>query len=439
MDVIRLNKASFYPNAVVEGYTSMIWTERYLEPGDFELKTFRVSETMTLLPKDSLISVLDSSETMMVENHSITIDDEGIAELTVSGRSLDAFLEHRYVEAPYSKRRKMAKSYPNVGAAAVLIWNAVNNPTGKDVTREGDFGWTLKDEIPNTSVTDSVHAPGEIKRRWLKEGPLYPQLFNFLLRDDLGLRTIRPQDTTAQRVSVASALATRGEITRTTITNITTLRFDIYQGYDRTELQPNNTKVIFNELQGTVDNASYLFSTKEAKTACEIISGQGGADVYRVGESGFVGINRRVMSYDGGDPEIPAEPEKPEHPKEPKSTASQAEKDAYQTDMDAYRDALDIWQPKHTAWVTEKNAIIAQFLEDVTDEAFRALKKQRKVTLFTGEISPFSPYKYEIDYNLGDTVTLYGNYNTATNMVVNEYTRTEDAEGDRGYPGLVLP
>ncbi len=54
-----------------------------------------------------------------------------------------------------------------------------------------------------------------------------------------------------------------------------------------------------------------------------------------------------------------------------------------------------------------------------------------------GQISEESPFKLGRDYYLGDRVTLLGQYDFAQSMRVSEYIRTEDADGDRGYPGLV--
>lgn len=423
MDVVRLGlpgTTSYLPDDIVEDYTSMIWTERYQDPGEFELKTPRISETFNLLPEMTLISHLDTKEVMMVESRLIGVDDNGYPELTVTGRSLDAFLEHRHVEASYGKRRKMTRMYTATGAAVVLIWNVVDNWSDKDVTREDDHPWTTKDQIPNVSVSDSVAVRGDSRNRWLKEGPLYPQLLDILIRDDLGIRIIRPKSTTMTRISVATGLATRGEVTRTIVPDVTSLRFDIYRGVDRSNLQSTNSKVIFSTLRGDIEKVSYLFSNKDLKTACEVMSGAGGADVYRPGGSGLTGLDRRVMSYDAGEPE-----EAKNKPTDPGKNATTAENNTYEADL--------------ADWRNRNNAIIADFLADIADEALRALKKQRRVSLLTGDISPLSLYKYKTHYDLGDTVTLYGDYNQTEQMIVSEYVRTEDSDGDRGFPGLVLP
>lgn len=423
MDVVRLGppgSSDYVPDEIIEGYTSLVWTERFQDPGEFELKTPLISETLNLLPEMTLISTRQTKEVMMVESRLIEVNAEGQKELTVKGRSLTAFFEHRHVEGGYGKRRKMAKNYSAINAAAVLIWNAVDNWSGKDVTREGDWPWTDKDKIPNVSVSDSAPATTPSRRWWLEQGPLYPQLYNILVKGDLGLRTIRPVSDRMTRMTIETALATRGNVTREVIEDVTSLRFDLYSGLDRTDTQSTNPRVVFNYLQDHIDSESYLFSNKELKTACEVMTGVGGADVYRGGDASLTGLSRRVMSYDGGEPEY-----KKDKPTYPGKNASAADQTKYESDL--------------AEWQTEKAQIDAEFKADAEDDALRALKKQRRVSLFSGDISPLAPYVYKTHYDLGDLVTLRGDYNQSEKMIVSEYIRTEDAEGDRGYPGLILP
>lgn len=425
MDVVRLGlpgTSDYMPDTMIEGYTSMIWTERYQPGGEFELKTPLIWETLALLPEMTLISHLDTDEVMMVENRVITVNDEGVKELTITGSSLDSFLDHRHVEGKYGKKRRMTQTYTPVGAAAVLIWNVVDNWAGKDVTREDDFSWTTKDKISNVAVSDSVPVSlrGNSRRWWLREGPLYPQLFEILIRGDMGLRMIRPKSTSMTRVSVATALIDRGDITRTLVNDVTALRFDVYIGLDRSHTQSTNTKVGFSVLRGDIDSAEYLYSNKDLKTACEVMSGEGGADVYRSGDSNLEGLSRRVMSYDAGEPE-----EAKNKPDDPGKNATQNQNDNYEIDL--------------ADWKVRNNIIIAEFLADAAEDALGALKKQRRVSLFTGDISPLSAYHYKVHYGLGDTVSLYGEFGEVEKMVISEYVRTEDSEGDRGFPGLTMP
>lgn len=409
----------------------MIWTERFLSPGEFQLKTPYIEEMLEILPEKTLISHRQTKEVMMVEDHMIADNQEGIPELTVIGRSVDSILESRYVEGPYNKRRKMAKVYSNAGAALVLVWNVTVNDSGNDVTRQlsgedndGDpYTWNTKDPIPNVSVSDSVADPDPVKRKWLREGMLYPQLIKFLNMGDLGIRTIRPPTASEQQVRVRNqknpSEGAFGDIVRTEVLNVNSLRFDVFSGLDRSHSQTTNPKVIFNTLRGDILNAQNLWSIRDWKTACEVAASINVPDVYRAGQSGYTGWDRRVMMYDAGEPDFGMD-----RPEQPAHNASDAAWDAYEA--------------KLAKWKNKRDAANAEFLEDSQDEALRELNKFRKLKVFTGDISTETPYLYNVHYGLGDIVSLKGKYDQVTKMLVSEYVRTDDLEGDRGYPGLSM-
>lgn len=445
MDFVRLgpegSNQQHVPDVLIEGYNVLIWTERWQDHGDFELKSFDVDRLKKLLPTKTLVSHLETEEVMAVETHSIEMVGEGEdaqPEITIKGRSVTTIFEHRYVEANYQKKRRMRKKYSSTSAAAVLMVNAIDNQVGVDITRGdddpdtenviNDYPWTTKDRIPFVSVVESVAAEGEARWFQLEEGILYPQLVKILFHQDLGLRTRRIVLPNSYKViSVKTTLSERGEVIRTQTDNVTTLVFEIYDGIDRSH-GPNAVR--FSQLQGHVLNPQYLESNQELKTALEVKSGVVDVkDVFREGDGGLTGWDRRVMDYDAGSPEIPPEPEKPD---ELKKNATKAEREAR-------ADEMDKWIDKHAKWKNKRAAIIADFKEEAGKEALSELRKARRVNMFSGDISDLTPHVYKKHYFLGDTVELVGDYDEAQKMIVQEYVRTEDENGDRGIPGLVAP
>lgn len=93
---IRLLNKSFTPVAVIDVFMSFIWTDRFYEYGDFELKL-----PIDLLPSKMTIGnylTYDKSEhTMIIESlqYDRNADDGNI--VTVSGRSLESLLDRRAV------------------------------------------------------------------------------------------------------------------------------------------------------------------------------------------------------------------------------------------------------------------------------------------------------------------------------------------------------
>jgi hypothetical protein len=441
MDFVRLGPAystAYIPDLLIEGYNSLVWHERHVDLGEFELKSFDVDAMMQALPEDTLVSHLETQEVMQVMTHTINSVGEGDDardEITVKGKSATDILAHRWVEAPYGKKRYMRQKYSATSAACVLLWQAVDNNSGYDVTRGdavagGDpgnnYAWSVLDDIPNVIVTENVAAEGWVGGRLLEQGMLLPQLQPLLASQDLGLRCLRPILPNSMTViSVDSALATRGTIRRTLTNNVSALCFEIYDGIDR------SASVQFSQLQGHIASPEYVISSENLKSHVEMKSDVVEvSDVYRPGDSGLSGWRRRTMEFEAGSPEIP---EEPVQPKRPKANATKAQKQAY-------AQAYDTWYDKHATWVTKKNAIIADFRADSSAAALAKMKlESSRVKVVSGDISDVSPYKYKVHYGLGDYVTLVGDYGISSKMLVKEYIRTEDADGDRGYPGLVVP
>lgn len=446
MDFVRLGErytSQYEPDELIEGYISLVWTERF-GVGEFELKTYEVERIGELLPEDTLVSHLETEEVMMVETHSITDEGEGedaVPVLTIKGRSATIILNHRWVESAYQKKRRMRKKYSATSAAAVLINQAVDNNSGKDLTRgdatpdedhtlaDGDFSWNTKDVLPNVAVTEVVKAEGETRWWQLEQGMLQPQLEKILKAQDLGVRCLRPIVPGPEKtvVTVKSALSERGEVVRTKKSNIPQLRFEIYDGLDRTT---GNDAVKLSLLQGHLDKPEYLTSIVDFKTEMEIMSGEVSiGDIYKDETQNFSGWKRRSEGFDAGAPEIPAEPTKPDEPGN----------NATRETREDYRKAIDTYHTKMGRWRNKRNNIIDDFREESIKAAKAELKKRRRINMFAGAVSSLSPYQYKRDYNLGDTVMLYGDYGKESKMLVAEYVRTENADGDYGFPGLVEP
>lgn len=448
MDVVRLGErytTSYVPDELVEGYSSCIWTERFAAPGEFKITTPHIDAMRALLPEDTLISHLDTREVMMVEDHVVEVNDDGVPELVITGRDLKTMLDHRYVESKYQKKRKMRRNYTASGGLSVLLWQAFCNGTGKDVTRgdpnpwdetdvsDTDYPWTTLDVLPNVVVSDSViDTTGVAKRWWLTEGLLGPQFWVLMNKYKIGLRTLRPvQDGGSFKVVTVdhTPLADRGKISQVNTDISTKLGFDLYKGINRSEDQTTNPVVSFSTLQGELESPQYLWSSKEYKTIIEVISSVGIGDQARPGEAGWSGWKRKVDQLDAGAPDIPDEPDRP---KDPRKNATNAE-------INAWKDDIDAWKIKHGKWVTRKNNIISEFTEDVLEDASNQLDIHRRARILSANVSSYAPYQYKVHYDLGDRVSIHGDYGMVENMIVSEYVRTDDNDGDRGYPGLVAP
>jgi hypothetical protein len=390
MDVLRLNAVTYYPDALIEGYSSMIWTERNLENGDFEMKTPKVAETRALLPIGSQISLRDTNEIMMVETHSIGRDNNGYSELTVTGRTFETFLENRVLAAAvYNTPWQVYKTYTPSEFVSLLLWNHAVNATGEDPTRAATTKSTY-DAIPQVVVTDSTTRIDAAKVWWLESGIVYSTLRDILTLSELGVRSIRPPGTTGNVMTFdVTRTVSRGTVSKASTSNISQIRLDVYNGLDRSRNQGILEPVMFHYDSGHIDDPKYLFSIKEYNNFAIVLGSMQAVEVWPdvtpAPDTTVNGLARRPLYVDG----------------ETVGTMS---------------------TPDFVAAMTQKGRL--------------ELKKRNQTAVFDGAISPLSPYKYNQHYFLGDKVTLLAEYGYEATMVVSEYIRTEDQSGDRGYPGL---
>jgi len=391
MDLLRVDPNTYLPDTLVEGYTSLIWTERMLEAGGFELSTPEIEKTASLLPEGSFVTLRDTKEVMVVESHTMTRSPEGTAELKLFGSTYDTLLRGRVMVAnEHGKDWPVLWPYKGSEFISMLAWTHLVNRSGEDPSRADTmmdvYGW-----IPQVVVTDSSTIAGVTEDWTLAGGEVYQRLRDFLSLSDLGVRTIRPSKTTGNVMSFdTSRTASRGTPIKTPTSNIAELRLDVYNGLDRTKNQSSRPAVIFHYEAGHIDQPQYLISLKEYRNVAVISTSIGSFSIVphtTPPEDGTAaGLDRRVLFVDGG---------------------SKADEES-ETDF--------------------TNAAI--------QKGYIELAKHNRVVMFDGAISPLAPYAYNVDYFLGDRVTLMGEFGFEETMFISEYIRTEDINGERGYPGL---
>lgn len=412
MDVYKIDRTTFLPEStLIEGWSSMVWTERHKEFGDFQLKTPQVAETMARIPDGSLIGIRGSGEVMMVEDLLIEENDKGIEELTVTGRTLEAFLENRVLTGPYQTPWPMPKNLNMQNAIEAVIWNSIVNPNPYEAIRSYQWDHLSRDNIPNVVVTDSVvtqrPTDGKIddlsttKQWWMHTGPIYQQILDFMnLGGNLGIRIIRPITPNANVVTVAAyGLTSVGQVfTPNTGAPVNQLRFDIYNGRNRTSKSavdaPSDPQpaLTFRQDMGHLDKPKYLFSRRTLKNVIHVQSS--------------------IASHEVVPSSAP-------------------------TGLDLYMSWEDYGSISNTISPTDFTVALTQY-------AIAQYNRQKRKQVVEASISAYAPYVYGRvdqggDYYLGDLVELAGKYGTKATMQVNEFIRTADKTGERSYPTLVVP
>lgn len=162
----------------------------------------------------------------------------------------------------------------------------------------------------------------------------------------------------------------------------------IHRGINR------SAHVIFSYDTGEIVNADYLWSNKNLKTSA-LVTGKWVQTIVNL--PGFPYYDRRMMEVDGSD--------------------------------------LDDQYDEGTA------AFVQSVIEaDLKKRGREALKKQKDINLTKAETSKRTiDSRYRVDFDVGDIVTVVGDYNESTLMRITEFVEIEDENGSVSYPTLNLP
>lgn len=371
---------SFLKQDVIDGFLSLIWTERYYGDSEVELVVPATFDMINKLPVGTFLSIDESDEVMILESMNI---EEG--KLKVSGISILPWLDNRFIRTSPSHEDK--------------YWYLGGGP--------GEYaGWILWAIIYYMCTTPSPYLNGTYPI-----GVTNPQQ---LAIPGLGLRDY---DKSGNPVSVGvpygpvykamREIATTYElgmsITLESVTDTSYfLGFRSYKGLDRTSGQTENPVVRFSPQMDSFTNIKELQSIAALKTlvysfAPGLNPAEGEPDLRTVpGVSALTG-----QQYTGFD-----------------LRAQLVFADDITTDM-----------------VQGSTAAVVNILNS---RAYDALTTNKFVQAIDGEIVPDNQFKYGVHYNLGDIIEVQGNTEIVQTARVTEYIRARDGAGERAYPTVSM-
>ena len=386
LDIMAFSPTTWLPtSSPLTHFSSMIWSEKFFEHSEFELRTHDVRRTMDLLPLGSLVGLRQSKEIMMVERQVIETDDNGFELLTISGRSLTSFIEYRVIgEKRGNKYQAMVGT--NLESGLILLYNSLVNDQAWDLTTGAAAYYKNPDDaIPNLIVTDSTGELSEpvvddpSQQRWLDPGTISDPIRNFFSERPYGLRILRPKNT-VHKVSVTPT----GTVSSALTFDSPDLCLDVYVGKDRSVEQTDIAAVVFDTEVDDLITPGYSFGITNLRTEAHICLPD--KAILHESESA-TGLNRRVIFIDAGDPE-----------------------EGYNA----------------TEWESYNVRAAGNLLEE-----------QTRIHIVEGEVSPQSRLVFGTDYDLGDLVTVRGKYGSISKARVSEYIRAYDENGVVNYPSLI--
>lgn len=165
----------------------------------------------------------------------------------------------------------------------------------------------------------------------------------------------------------------------------TTTEFRIHNGFDRT------ADVIFSHTFGDLDKSEYFWGDNALKTDFLCVS-----NYYAMrSDNGPTGIDRRIMYVDC-------------------------------TDLDEMYDDTE----------AVDGTIVGNINAAMDARGQQALRAQVAASLLATDVSRRTRYKFKKHYDVGDLVTVQGNYDVETVMRVAEHVSFQDENGESGYPTL---
>lgn len=113
---------NFEKIGIIDDYSSLIWTTRYYQCGDFEIVVPIDSNNIDLLKKDYYVMREDDDYVGIIEKIEMSLDDDQKEQMIVTGRFLSSILERRIIAT-------QTQLYGTVSAGiANLINDAIINP-----------------------------------------------------------------------------------------------------------------------------------------------------------------------------------------------------------------------------------------------------------------------------------------------------------------------
>lgn len=366
---------NFQPYQIVENYSSLIWSERYFVNGDFQLLSTDIANCMAALPKETYVTLRETTVPMMIEDHKIVnTPDEGPA-LQVTGRTLETALE----------RRASVNSLP--AATARTAWSIT-------AAKESDAAYkalrVVLGDVARLRTDDSQPLASEVAMGATVLPSLSPAVdakdaipeFNLILPKDYSSLT-----PTSYEIGAKDLYTTVLDLVRTnnhglkavrpdpiTAPGKTTTDLEIYNGANLTSL------VKFDARFDQFDSATYLFSARGSTNLGYIYGPNGSNKVLKTSAPEPSGLARRVLLVDE----------------------------------------------------TSDSTLNTSPLRN--SRGLNELYKYNVTALFDGEISVQVAKGYNRDYFLGDIILLVGEYGMSEQVRVAEFIRSSDASGEKAYP-----
>lgn len=247
---VRFYTPTLYLTGIMENQTSLIWTRRYFEPGEFELHAPVTDSNLAMTARGNIIWKKDSVEAGVIEDRTL---DEGTSagEITIKGRFLSSYFDRRLIKSTvyFSGTYEAAMRQLVSGVTAIPLVTLGDEAGFTDTV---SFQVTYKNLLTYIEKLSSASGLG------------------FRLRPDFDAKV---------------------------------LYFEVYEGTDRTASQGVTSRVIFSASYANLNNVIYRENDQLYKNVAYVGGeGEGSERVYvTVGDTDAEGLELREVFVDAKD------------------------------------------------------------------------------------------------------------------------------------------
>lgn len=348
---------------VIDQFDSIAWSDRYNEPGEFELKLYvdpsNFSSTVTLgyLSKDSYLSILESDRIMIVEKQNFSIGFDQGNYIIVSGRSLESILDRRCILT-----KIIIDNEPIDEAILKLLNECIIKPANSD---RQIAAFSFK------PCTDPEIKAIKVSGTYLGEN-LLDIVNDWCQANNVGYRVLPDRDNAG-------------------------FIFELYKGVDRSWGQNERAPVVFSTKYENLIQSNYVDSNERFKNIVHVVNESEQTETHTMevynGDTKPVGIHRRelYLSMSVDQPEV--------EPYKPQSTINYSEEDlgTWESTIDyqAYYAARELRRKQTQAFVDN------EWVEGIDGAQFSGTEADKKVAYVdwrTNQIKStdeaFRRYKY---------------------------------------------
>lgn len=445
--------------AEIDMYTSMIWTDRYSENGDFELQVPCTSEYYDLFEHQAKYLTIDKSDRVMViEKRQIQTQVDNSDKYIITGRSAETLLDRRVImgsmtfgTGPYNEQTNTTASQPYATGDFMIWYEEVcivlkpiaqgepiikydsrlqNEKVANIRTAREDEEIELSEQVEiilATLLNANVINPTDPSRRFVN-----PK-WRFVFSSDPRVQEIKMSASfnNVNLYEAVSSILVGAGLGCKVVYNDTTETFDfsVFKGIDRSVSQGENPVVNFKNVLDNLVSTDFATNEEKYKTCAYVV---GAVDEKKTLSIALADEFGQVSSY--------------EYPNPNYCTTWCQQVSLNGTGISYQRrevivDASDIdrYQTVNVAGGSTANDI------PISETDYRAMLKTRGRNELMGmastydldaEILPDMFYKYMVDYNLGDTISIEDRFGNTINASVTELIFSLDSNGYKAYPTI---